>query len=169
MDLLTLFHSFYLISAHCSYNITKSSDTFTDKFVKKWTGLPPCATNAALNLKPGLDITPISTQYKTTMAQAYTRIRILGVETVNSALQSKLDRGKKLAPQNFHHRLCRTNVSTTNFRELWSRRNAWVGRQSFLTSMLQKMIKKLSVKKYLLKMKLSGNNIQKHSQLYTKV
>jgi len=57
-------------------------------------------------------------------------------------LQSKLDRGKKLAPQNFHHRLCRTNVSTTNFRELWSRRNAWVGRQSFLTSMLQKMIKK---------------------------
>ena len=39
---------------------------------------PPCATNAALHLKPGLDITAISTLYKTTMTQEYTRIRILG-------------------------------------------------------------------------------------------
>jgi len=68
--------------------------------VKKWTGLPPCATNAALNLKPGLDITPISTQYKTTMAQAYTRIRILGDKTVNSALQFKLDREKNWLHKN---------------------------------------------------------------------
>ena len=56
----------------------KKLDTFTDKFVKKWTGLSPCATNAALHLKPGLDITSISTLYKTTMTQSYTRIRILG-------------------------------------------------------------------------------------------
>ena len=62
--------------------------------MKKWTELPPCATNAALHLKPGLDITSISTLYKTTMTQAYTRLRILGDETVNSALQSKLDREK---------------------------------------------------------------------------
>ena len=34
-----------------------------------------------------LHITSISTLYKTTMTQAYTRIRILGDETVNSALQ----------------------------------------------------------------------------------
>ena len=45
---------------------------FTDKFVKKWTGLPPCATNAALHLKPALYKTSISTLYKTTMTQAYT-------------------------------------------------------------------------------------------------
>ena len=32
--------------------------------------------------------------YKTTMTQAYTRIRILGDETNNSALQPKLDREK---------------------------------------------------------------------------
>jgi len=62
--------------------------------VQKRTGLPPCATNAALHLKPGLDITSISTLYKTTMTQAYTRIRILVDETVNCALQSTLDRGK---------------------------------------------------------------------------
>ena len=76
-----------------SQNHLKKLDTFTDK-VKKWSGLPPCATNAALHLKPGLDITSISTLYKTTMTQAYTRRRILGDETVNSALQSKLDREK---------------------------------------------------------------------------
>ena len=44
-----------------------------------------CATNAALHLKPGLDIT---------------RIRILGDETVNSALQSKLDREKNWHREN---------------------------------------------------------------------
>ena len=79
----------------------KKLDTFTDKFVrKKWTGLPPCATNAALHLKPGLDITSISTLYKTTMTQEYSIIRILGDETVNSALQSKLDRGKNWLRKN---------------------------------------------------------------------
>ena len=57
-------------------------------------------TNAALHLKPGLGITSISTLYKTTMTQAYTRIRILGDETVNSALQSKLDREKNWLRKN---------------------------------------------------------------------
>ena len=38
--------------------------------------------------------------YKTTMTQAYTRIRILGDETVNSALQSKLDREKNWLRKN---------------------------------------------------------------------
>ena len=38
--------------------------------------------------------------YKTTMTQAYTRIRILGDETVNSALQSKLDREKNWHSKN---------------------------------------------------------------------
>ena len=82
----------FLLTVHTiSQSHLKKLDTFTDKFVIK---LPPCATNAALHLKPGLDITSISTLYKTTMTQACTRIRILGDETVNSALQSKLDREK---------------------------------------------------------------------------
>jgi len=57
------------------------------------------------------------------MTQEYTRIRILGDETVNSALQSKLDR-EKMVQQKFHCRLCRKNVSTSHIRELWSSRNA---------------------------------------------
>ena len=74
-------------------------------------------------LKTGLGITSISTLYKTTMTQAYTRIRILGDETVNSALQSKLDRGKNWLCKKFHHRPCRKNVSTSHNREQ-SGRNA---------------------------------------------
>ena len=50
-------------------------------------------------LKPGLDITSISTLYKTTMTQAYTRIRILGDETVNSALQGKKIGSTKIPSQ----------------------------------------------------------------------
>ena len=54
----------FLLTVH---QITKSNlkklDTFTDKFVKKWAGLPPCATNAALHLKTALDIVSISTLY----------------------------------------------------------------------------------------------------------
>ena len=81
----TLFHSFFSISAHYIHSISQSHlkklDTFTDKFVIK---LPPCATHAALHLKPGLDITSISSLYKTTMTQACTRIRTLGAATVNN-------------------------------------------------------------------------------------
>ena len=32
----------------------KKLDTFTDKYVKKWAGLPLCATNAIIHLKTGL-------------------------------------------------------------------------------------------------------------------
>ena len=40
----------FLLTVHTiSQSHLKKLDTFTDKFVKKWTGLPPCATNAALH------------------------------------------------------------------------------------------------------------------------
>ena len=43
----------FLLTVHdiISQSHLKKLDTFTDKFVKKkkWTGLPPCATNAALH------------------------------------------------------------------------------------------------------------------------
>ena len=53
----------YFLPANCFlltvHDITdtnlKKMDTFTDKFVKKWAGLPLCATNAIIHLKCGLD------------------------------------------------------------------------------------------------------------------
>jgi len=96
------------------------------------------------------------------MTQAYTRIRILGDETVNSALQSKLDREKNWLRKN----------STTDYAEKMFQQATldnygqaemplWDGQAS--KHQCYRKMKKLSVKKYLLKMKLSGENIQKHS------
>jgi hypothetical protein len=58
------------------------------------------------------------------MTQAYTRIKILGDETVNSALQSKLDREKNWLRKNSITDYAKKNVSTSHIRELWSSRNA---------------------------------------------
>jgi len=66
-DFCSLFNVHTISQSHL-----KKLNTFIDEFVKKRTGLPPCATNAALHLKPALDKTSISTLYKTTMTQAYT-------------------------------------------------------------------------------------------------
>ena len=57
---LAIFEKSDMIWKSYMFNL-KKLDTFSDKLVKKWTGLPPCATNAAQHLKPGLDITSIST------------------------------------------------------------------------------------------------------------
>jgi len=54
------------------------------------------------------------------MTQAYTRIRILGDESVNPALQSKLDRGKIGSITDYAEK----NVLTSHIRELWSSRKA---------------------------------------------
>ena len=120
-------------------------------------------TNAALHLKPGLGITSISTLYKTTMTQAYTRIRILGDETVNSALQSKLDREKNWL---------RKKNSITDYAEKMFQQATlenygqaempeWDDQAS--KHQCDKKWKQLSVNKDILKMKLSGEHIQKHS------
>ena len=129
----------FLLTVHTiSQSHLKKLDTFTDKFVKKWTGLPPCATNAALHLKFGLDITSITTLYKTTMTQAYTRIRILGDETVNSCLTIWIRQGKKLATQNFHYRLCRKKMFQQATLENYGQveKPKWEDQLSFQTSML---------------------------------
>ena len=53
------------------------------------------------------------------MMQAYTRIRILGDETVNSALKSKLEREKNwLRKNSITDYAEKINVSTSHIREL---------------------------------------------------
>ena len=87
----------FLLTVHdiISQSHLKKLDTFADKFVKKKVdGITTLCNKCCSTLKPGLDITSISTPYKTTMKLAYTRIRILCDKTVNSALKSNLT-GKK--------------------------------------------------------------------------
>ena len=46
-------------------------DTMADQYLKKWAGLPRCATNAIIHLNTALNIKKISTLYKETHARSY--------------------------------------------------------------------------------------------------
>ena len=95
------------------------------------------------------------------MTQAYTRIKILGDETVNSALQSKLDREKNWLRKNSITDYAENmfQQATENYGQ--AEMPEWDDQAS--KHQCYRKMKKLSVKTYLLKMKLSGENIQKHS------
>ena len=68
----------------------KKLDFFTDKYIKKWSGIPRCATNAAIHLQTGLNIPSISELHSLTHALAHTRTRMQGDATVNHALDVQL-------------------------------------------------------------------------------
>ena len=78
------------------HDLTKSDlkhlDVFTDKYVKKWTGVPPSATNAMIHMKAGLDIPSITQLYRLTHCLAHCRTRLQGDDKVNHALDIKLTR-----------------------------------------------------------------------------
>ena len=62
----------------------KLLDTLTDKAIKKWSGLPPKATNALIHMQEGLDIQSISELYTETHTVSHTRTRLKGDSIVNS-------------------------------------------------------------------------------------
>ena len=70
----------------------KLLDTLTDKFIKKWAGLPPSATNAIIHMKEGLDVKSISELYTETHAVSHTRTRLKGDTTVNAVMDATLER-----------------------------------------------------------------------------
>ena len=53
----------------------KNLDTFTDKFIKKWVGLPSCATNAIIHLQAGMNIKSIL--YMEAHCLSHTRTRLV--------------------------------------------------------------------------------------------
>lgn len=65
-------------------------DVFTDKFVKKWCGIPRCATNAVIHLKSGLNFPSISQLHSLSHSLAYARTRLKGDLSVNHVLDTKL-------------------------------------------------------------------------------
>ena len=66
------------------HDLTKSYlnklDVFTDKYVKKWSSLPPSATNTGMNIPSILHL------HRLSHCLANSRTRILGDEKVNHAL-----------------------------------------------------------------------------------
>ena len=70
----------------------KLLDNLTDKSVKKWSGLPPSATNIILHMKEGLNFKSISELYMETHTVSHTRTRQKGDTNVNSVIDSSVQR-----------------------------------------------------------------------------
>ena len=70
----------------------KLLDTLTDKSVKKWSGLPPSATNAISHMKEGLNFKSISELYMESHTVSHTRTRQQGDAIVNSVIDSSVQR-----------------------------------------------------------------------------
>ena len=71
-------------------------DTFTDQFIKKWAGLPRCATTAIIHLQTGLNIKKISTLYTESHCISHCSTRLKGDKIFNSVLDNRLERESKL-------------------------------------------------------------------------
>ena len=74
----------------------KKLDTSTDQFLKKWAGLPRCATNAILHLCTALNIKKISTLYTETHTVTHCSTRLKGDQLVNLIMDNKIERESKL-------------------------------------------------------------------------
>ena len=73
----------------------KKLDTFVDKFIKKWAGIPKTATNAVKHLKEALDIPAISEMYTEAHNVSHARTRLQGDSTINTVIDLTLERESK--------------------------------------------------------------------------
>ena len=71
-------------------------DTFTDQYLKKWAGLPRCATTSLLHLDTSLGIKQISTLYLETHTVTHCSVRLKGDARVNHVLDNRLERESAL-------------------------------------------------------------------------
>ena len=83
----------FLLTVH---DITKTDlqklDNFCHKYMKKWAGIPPCATNSVFHLKNALDIPSVTSVYDEAHYVAHTDARLKSDGSVNHAIDSKIDR-----------------------------------------------------------------------------
>ena len=67
-------------------------DTMADQYLKKWAGLPRCATTAILHLNTAMNIKKISTLYTECHAVTHASTRLKGDKRVNLAIDNKIER-----------------------------------------------------------------------------
>ena len=72
----------------------KKLDNFCHKYMKKWAGLPPCATNSIFHLKSALDIPSVTSVYEEAHFVNHADARLKSDNLVNHALDSRYDREK---------------------------------------------------------------------------
>ena len=85
-------HRFLLTIHDITQTDLKVLDRFTDKYLKKWAGVPQCTTNALFHLRTGLDIKSISQLYEVCHCMSHARTRLQGDDQVNHVLTSKVNR-----------------------------------------------------------------------------
>ena len=87
----------FLLTVHdLPISLLSRLDTMADQYLKKWAGLPKCATNAILHLNTALDIQKISTLYKEVHATSHCSTRLKGDRGVNLAIDNRLVRESQL-------------------------------------------------------------------------
>ena len=67
-------------------------DTAADQYLKRWAGLPCCATNEILHLRTAMNIKKISTLYTETHCVSHAATRLKGDDRVNMVLDCKISR-----------------------------------------------------------------------------
>ena len=67
-------------------------DTFVDKCIKKWAGLPRSATNVVIHLEEALDIPSITSIYTEAHNTSHARTRLQGDPIINEVLDHTLNR-----------------------------------------------------------------------------
>ena len=99
----------FLLTVH---NLTetqlKKLDVFTDKYVKKWAGLPPSATIAVIHLRAGMHFKSISELYMEAHCVSQARTRLQGDINVNFAIDCAIER-----ESNISRKKCTTSEAET--------------------------------------------------------
>ena len=81
----------FLLTIHTlTVSLLYTLDTFVDQYVKKWAGLPKCATNVVIHSQQGLDIPSISALYTESHSTSHTRTRLQGDSRINPVLDHTL-------------------------------------------------------------------------------
>ena len=83
----------FLLTVHdLAHTYLLQLDSMANQYLKKWAGLPRCATTAILHLDSAMNISNISTLYKEAHTLSHTSTRLKGDKRVNLALNNKIER-----------------------------------------------------------------------------
>ena len=83
----------FLLTVHdLPHTHLQQLDRLANQYLKKWAGLPRCATTAILHLNTALNIKDISTLYKEAHSVTHCSTRLRGDYKVNLALDNRLER-----------------------------------------------------------------------------
>ena len=91
-------------------------DTFSDQYIKKWCGLPRCATTALIHLSEGMNVQSISSLYIESHSVSHSRTRLQGDAQINHVLDTTLQREQNLSK--IQNKLRTTTVTENTFREV---------------------------------------------------